>query len=79
MDGQEASIEVVEDQPYKEVTLESGTTNVTGVTYLFKKVGVQLTVTPRINDERIHQRGHPAGSQPDHRSGTTACRRKARR
>jgi len=53
MDGQEATIEVVEDQPYKEVTLESGTTNVTGVTYLFKKVGVQLAVTPRINEERF--------------------------
>jgi type II secretory pathway component GspD/PulD (secretin) len=53
MDGQEATIEVVEDQPYKEVTLESGTTNVTGVTYLFKKVGVQLAVTPRINEEKF--------------------------
>jgi type II secretory pathway component GspD/PulD (secretin) len=52
LDGQEATIEVVEDQPYKEVTLESGTTNVTGVTYLFKKVGVSLAVTPRINDNR---------------------------
>lgn len=52
-DGEKASIQVVEDQPYKEVTLESGTTNVTGVTYLFKKVGVQLDVTPRINDEEI--------------------------
>ncbi|MBA4389194.1 MAG: hypothetical protein C0404_14570 [Verrucomicrobia bacterium] len=51
MDGQEAKIEVVEDQPYKEVSLESGTTNVTGVTYQFKKVGVQMGVTPRINDE----------------------------
>lgn len=53
LDGQEAKIEVVEDQPYKEVALESGTTNVTGVTYLFKKVGVQLAVTPRINDEEF--------------------------
>lgn len=51
LDGQQATIEVVEDQPYKEVSLESGTTNVTGVTYLFKKVGVQMGVTPRINDE----------------------------
>ena len=51
MDGKDAMIEVVEDQPYKEVQLESGTTNVTGVTYLFKKVGVLLAVTPRINDE----------------------------
>jgi type II secretory pathway component GspD/PulD (secretin) len=53
MDGQEASIEVVEDQPYKEVTLETGTTNVTGVTYLFKKVGVQLNVRPRINEDNF--------------------------
>jgi len=52
LDGAEASIEVVEDQPYKEVTLESGTTNITGVTYLFKKVGVSLAVTPRINDNK---------------------------
>jgi type II secretory pathway component GspD/PulD (secretin) len=53
MDGEEARIEVVQDQPYKEVQLESGTTNITGTTYLFKKVGVQLAVTPRINDEDI--------------------------
>ena len=53
LDGQEARIEVIEDQPYKEVTMEAGTTNVTGVTYLFKKVGVQLAVTPRINDEHF--------------------------
>lgn len=53
MDGEEARIEVVEDQPYKEVQLESGTTNITGITYLFKKVGVQLGVTPRINDEDV--------------------------
>jgi len=53
MDGQEATIEVVEDQPYKEVAIESGTTNVTGVTYLFKKVGVQLNVRPRINEDQF--------------------------
>ena len=52
MDAQEATIEVIEDQPYKEVQLESGTTNVTGVTYLFKKVGIQMSVTPRINDNK---------------------------
>jgi type II secretory pathway component GspD/PulD (secretin) len=52
MDGQKAMIEVVEDQPYKETQIESGTTNVTGVTYIFKKVGVQMEVTPRINDNR---------------------------
>ncbi|MBL7116054.1 MAG: hypothetical protein ISS35_09840 [Kiritimatiellae bacterium] len=53
LDGQEARIEVVDDQPYKEIQLESGTTNITGTTYLFKKVGVQLAVTPRINDEDV--------------------------
>ena len=52
LDGQEATIEVVEDQPYKEILLESGTTNITGVTYQFKKVGVSLAVTPRINDDK---------------------------
>lgn len=52
-DGKEAAIKVIEKQPYKEVTLESGTTNVTGVTYLFEEVGVQLSVTPRINEERF--------------------------
>ena len=51
LDGNEASIEVITEQPYKETTIESGTTNVTGVTYLFVPVGVQLAVTPRINDE----------------------------
>ncbi|MCH5372567.1 MAG: hypothetical protein JJ992_01220, partial [Planctomycetes bacterium] len=51
LDGQEAKIEVVEDQPYKETQLEAGTTNITGETFLFTKVGVQLGVTPRINEE----------------------------
>jgi general secretion pathway protein D len=51
MDGEEAAIEVVEDQPYKEPKLESGTTNVVGVTYLFKKVGVMLRVKPKISEE----------------------------
>jgi len=51
VDGQEASIKVVEDQPYKEIALESGTTNEVGITYLFKEVGVTLSVTPKINDE----------------------------
>ncbi len=53
VDGEKATIEVVEDQPYKEIALEAGTTNVTGVTYLFKKVGVQLGVTPRVNDDGL--------------------------
>lgn len=55
VDGQEANIKVIEDQPYKEVKLESGTTNITGVTYLFKEVGVSLGVTPKINDDGIIQ------------------------
>ncbi|MCK5850103.1 MAG: hypothetical protein KAH23_04245 [Kiritimatiellae bacterium] len=50
-DGKEAEIKVVEKQPYKEVALESGTTNVTGVTYKFEEVGVLLSVIPKINDE----------------------------
>jgi len=53
MDGQEASIKVIENQPYKETKLESGTTNITGVTYLFVEVGVTLSVTPKINDENM--------------------------
>ncbi|OGV64881.1 MAG: hypothetical protein A2498_14265 [Lentisphaerae bacterium RIFOXYC12_FULL_60_16] len=53
LDGQEAIIEVITDQPYKELTIESGTTNITGVTYIFKKVGVTLGVTPRINDQDL--------------------------
>ncbi|MDP6526512.1 MAG: secretin N-terminal domain-containing protein [Kiritimatiellia bacterium] len=63
IDGQEARIEVIEDQPYKEVATqgqledndpEDGILdNIVGVTYLFKKVGVQLAVTPRINEENM--------------------------
>jgi type IV pilus assembly protein PilQ len=53
VDGQEALIEVVENQPYKEIKMEAGTTNVTGVSYKFEKVGVQLAVTPRITDEEM--------------------------
>ena len=53
LDGQEAVIEVIDNQPYKEIQLETGTTNITGVTYLFEKVGVQLSVTPRINEQDI--------------------------
>lgn len=53
IDGQEATIKVVENQPYKEVKMESGTTNITGVTYQFVEVGVSLAVTPKINDENI--------------------------
>lgn len=53
MDGEEAKIQVIEEQPYKEIQLETGTTNISGVTYLFKQIGVQLGVTPRINDEKM--------------------------
>jgi type II secretory pathway component GspD/PulD (secretin) len=51
IDGQEATIKVIENQPYKETKMESGTTNITGVTYQFLEVGVTLAVTPRINDD----------------------------
>lgn len=50
-DGEAATIKVVTEQPYAELTYESGTTNITGKTYKFIPVGVTLQVTPRINDE----------------------------
>lgn len=50
LDGEEATIKVVEEQPYAELTYESGSTNVTGKTYKFIPVGVTLAVTPRINE-----------------------------
>lgn len=62
LDGHEARIEVIEDQPYREVATEGQLEdqdndgeldNIVGVTYLFKKVGVQLAVTPRINDDNM--------------------------
>jgi type II secretory pathway component GspD/PulD (secretin) len=51
MDGEEASIKVVRDEPYAEAQLESGTTNVVGERLNFIEVGVKLDVTPRINDD----------------------------
>ncbi len=51
LDGQEATIKVVRDEPYAESSLESGTTNVVGETFKFIEVGVSLAVTPRINDD----------------------------
>jgi len=51
--GEEATIKVVKDQPYAEAQLESGTTNVVGETITFIEVGVILTVTPRINEDRM--------------------------
>ena len=50
-DNEEASIKVITDQPYAELTYESGTTNITGKTYKFIPVGVSLNVKPQINDE----------------------------
>jgi type II secretory pathway component GspD/PulD (secretin) len=50
MDGEEATIKVVRDEPYAEAQLEGGTTNVVGERLSFIEVGVKLDVTPRIND-----------------------------
>ena len=50
MDGEEATIKVITDQPYAELTFESGSTNIVGKTYKFIPVGVTLAVTPRINE-----------------------------
>lgn len=51
MDGQEATLKVVSNEPYVEAQMEAGSTNVTGETYKFVEVGVMLTVTPNINDQ----------------------------
>ncbi|MBT3295435.1 MAG: type II secretion system protein GspD [Verrucomicrobia bacterium] len=51
LDGEEATIKVVTDQPYAEAQLESGTTNVVGETVTFIEVGVSLAVTPRISGD----------------------------
>ena len=51
MDGEDATIKVVRDEPYSEAQLESGTTNVVGEKLSFIEVGVKLDVTPRINDD----------------------------
>ncbi|NQU38671.1 MAG: hypothetical protein HQ523_01830 [Lentisphaerae bacterium] len=51
LDGQEAVIKSITDQPYAEAQLESGTTNVVGETVTFIEVGVTLAVTPRISDD----------------------------
>ncbi len=53
MDGDEAMIKVITDQPYAEASLESGTTNVVGESIQFIEVGVSLAVTPRINDHDL--------------------------
>lgn len=51
LDGEEATIKVIEQQPYAELQYDTGTTNVVGKTYKFIDVGVMLGVTPRINEE----------------------------
>ena len=52
-DGSEATIKVVTDQPYAQAQLESGTTNVVGEDIKFIEVGATLSVTPRINDQKM--------------------------
>ena len=51
LDGEEATIKVIEQQPYAELQYETGSTNVIGKTYKFIDVGVSLGVTPRINED----------------------------
>lgn len=51
LDGEEASIKVIQQQPYAELQFESGSTNIVGKTYKFIDVGVTLGVTPRINEQ----------------------------
>jgi type II secretory pathway component GspD/PulD (secretin) len=51
VDGNEATIKVIRDEPYAEAQLESGTTNVVGETFKFIEVGVSLSVRPRINED----------------------------
>lgn len=50
LDGGEATIKVVRNQPYKEISFESGTTNIVGVSYKFVDIGTTLSVSPLIND-----------------------------
>jgi len=50
-DGEEATLKVVRNQAYKEVTYESGSTNITQVSYKFIEIGTILNVAPTINDE----------------------------
>jgi len=51
LDSQEATIKVVEDRPYAEAELESGSTNVVGEKIQFIEVGVSLSVTPRVSED----------------------------
>lgn len=50
LDGQEATIKVISQQPYAELQFDTGSTNVVGKTYKFIDVGIMLGVTPRINE-----------------------------
>jgi len=51
LDGHEAVIKVVRDEPLVEAQLESGSTNVIAEEISFIEVGVMLSVIPQINDE----------------------------
>ena len=51
LDGHEAVIKVVRDEPLVEAQLESGSTNVIAEKISFIEVGVTLSVIPQINDE----------------------------
>jgi type II secretory pathway component GspD/PulD (secretin) len=49
-DGEEAIVKVVEDQPYKEKSFESGSTNIISEVIKFVEVGIILQATPTINE-----------------------------
>jgi len=51
LDGEEATIKVVSEEPYVETKFESGSTNVSAETYQFIEVGTLLSVTPRVNED----------------------------
>ena len=50
-DGEEAHVDVITRQPYALRQFETGSTNITGVSYEFVDVGVKLNVQPKINDD----------------------------
>ena len=50
LDGPEAMIKVVRDQPYRELKYESGSTNVIAVVYKHVEIGTTLSVACKIND-----------------------------
>jgi type II secretory pathway component GspD/PulD (secretin) len=51
LDGEEATIKVITDEPYAVASLETGTTNVVGEEIKFIEVGVSLGVTPRVSSD----------------------------